>query len=213
MSREKKGGERVSINQLGIYTRSSFFIPSFSAEVKATKANRINTSSLQNPFLGDAHYVSRYTVKGYKWKLTEDEPPFAVTEDPGAVADGFVRIAASETPERITIGALDATHTHCSFFGTWGRLVVGGVVRAMCLVLKRINRSVSLQHLNSFPLFFVLANCSPNRDRTFDLLFPVNWPLLVAYVHASDRQREIRSGVGRRLLFCRSGRNVPAARR
>lgn len=120
MSREKKGGERVSINQLGIYTRSSFFIPSFSAEVKATKANRINTSSLQNPFLGDAHYVSRYTVKGYKWKLTEDEPPFAVTEDPGAVADGFVRIAASETPERITIGALDATHTHCSFFGTWG---------------------------------------------------------------------------------------------
>lgn len=65
VSREKKGEkERVSINQLGIYTRSSFFIPSFSAEVKATKANRINTSSLQNPFLGDAHYVSRYTVKG-----------------------------------------------------------------------------------------------------------------------------------------------------
>ena len=50
---------------------------------------------------------------GNKRKLTKDEPPFAVAEDPGGVADGFVGIAASETSQRVTVGAFDAAHAHC----------------------------------------------------------------------------------------------------
>ena len=53
-------------------------------------------------------------------KLTEDEAPLVVAEDPGRVADGFVGIAASEPSQRITVGALDAAHTHCIYAGAIG---------------------------------------------------------------------------------------------
>lgn len=101
----------VDVNQAKLATEQKW--KSINNRRKNETPNKINNNNKKKKVWDKSREWKKGRMEN-NWRLTEDESPFVIAKDPSRVADGFVGVAASKTPQRITVGALDATHTHCT---------------------------------------------------------------------------------------------------